>query len=297
MKRKRIAPEGGYDFGAKKHYRRDIWSTFRKFTGTDTHSARALLLPSLEGDEIDVALSKGFREENLHIVDRNPAIVATLKRRYPCINTYGVEIERAVRRFADEETCGYGFAGEEQRDYPTFDVANLDLCANVNARTAAGISAMASLGVFDGAMVSVTMLRGREKPSLFAGIEKRGKQSDTMMRLLRACCGDHKFNDNDYGRLDFFHYALTTAVSWDGSRLATGARLALPMRADIYRSAAGTQTMMWAMFLVLPLDEHGNVQPEYNLRNARAFDAIPKAIRARGRSAAAGMLAEMAECA
>lgn len=45
--------------------------------------ASVFLMPSSEGDEVDVCLSHGFRERNLTVCDRNPAIVAHLKRRYP----------------------------------------------------------------------------------------------------------------------------------------------------------------------------------------------------------------------
>lgn len=89
---KRRAPKDGYDFGNKRQYRRDVWRFFQKHCPVPRAHAQALLMPSAEGDEIEVALNNGFREENLHVVDANPAIVATLKRRYRKISTYGCDV-------------------------------------------------------------------------------------------------------------------------------------------------------------------------------------------------------------
>src|SRR5437899_8665017 len=96
METMRIAPKFGYDFPAKNLYRCQFWNYAARNIDLPTCEAHALLMPSLEGLEIDVALSKGFLEAHLHIVDQNPAIVATLKRRYPQINTYGVSVQRAL---------------------------------------------------------------------------------------------------------------------------------------------------------------------------------------------------------
>lgn len=101
-------------------------------------------MPSIEGDEIDVVLSKGFRESNITIVDRNPAIVATLKRRYPRINTIGLPPARVSERIP----CA------------SINVASFDLCGNV-CNIKEEIFAASSI-LADFATVSVTMLRGRE---------------------------------------------------------------------------------------------------------------------------------------
>jgi len=93
----RKAPKTGYDFGNKRHYRRDIYAPIAKVLRHHRSSAQIMMMPSIEGDEIEVAMSKGFKQKNIHIVDQNSAIVATLKRRYPYVHTYGVEVRRALK--------------------------------------------------------------------------------------------------------------------------------------------------------------------------------------------------------
>lgn len=95
----RQAPEAGYDHPEKRQYRRDVWSVIDKAVPRDRADLHALLMPSAEGDEVEVALSKGFRETNLHIVDKNPAIVARhLANRFPRAQRYGVDLHRALER-------------------------------------------------------------------------------------------------------------------------------------------------------------------------------------------------------
>lgn len=176
----RTAPPGGYDFGKKRDYRRRVWASFReslKRIGVSIADAQALLMPSLEGDEIDVAVNAGFKQSHLHVVDSEPAIVATLKRRFPFINTYGVAVSRALLRMR-----GTGIR---------LHCANLDFCGSVTLpflRELTLISLIGNLGAkaihkkhrssdvdgiqidgpgFDGifsdtAFVAVSMLRGRE---------------------------------------------------------------------------------------------------------------------------------------
>ena len=149
----RSSPEGGYGFGRKRHYRRQVWKTIRsecRKASISIPDAHALLMPSVEGDEIDVALASGFREQHLHVVDRNPAIVAVLKRRYPRIQTYGVELDRAAARVAQ--------AGVQ------LSAANLDLCGQVSVSVVDTLARFSTAGCLHPAFacVAVTVLRGRE---------------------------------------------------------------------------------------------------------------------------------------
>ena len=140
----RRGPESGYDHGAKRQYRRDVWAALSRHCAVPRSYAQAFLMPSLEGDEIDVALSKGFREENLHVCDENPAIVATLKRRYPRLNTYGVDVLKALGR------C------------PSLHVANIDLCGTVWTGAMAVREVCKKLSKATGGVFSVTYSRGRD---------------------------------------------------------------------------------------------------------------------------------------
>lgn len=223
----RSAPAEGYDFGNKRQYRRTIWSRFRKHCVGRLHLAQALLMPSLEGDEIDVALNKGFREENLHVVDRNPAIVATLKRRYPKIQTYGVELERAVARMADRGV--------------TLDVANLDLCGQVSLPLLQAVDAVAHDGAMNpGGLVAVTMLRGRE--SGLAGVSMAAHVRDWSTVQRNADPVLSALTLQDCWRLGKVQRALCAGDLWDAGIVATGR----------YKSVAGSQTMIWGVYQLMP---------------------------------------------
>ncbi len=99
----RSAPDGGYDFGNKRQYRRTVWRQIVNFCKGQVNDKHVLLMPSSESDEIELALDLGFRQEHLHIVDDNAAIVATHKRmRYPRIHTYGVDTNHVAQRIMDK---------------------------------------------------------------------------------------------------------------------------------------------------------------------------------------------------
>lgn len=214
----RLGPATGYEFGAKRHYRNIIWKAFRDHCGTRRAEAQALLMPSSEGTEIDVALRNGFREYNLHVVDHNTAIVATLKRKYPRIQTYGVSLVKAFSRMQE--------AGIR------LDVANLDLCSNVNAHMLEDLMDVAQTGVLGhGSLAAVTMLRGREA-DLFAFQQWAQKVVDHFGE-------EGQKTDNDLSRLIAVAGALAlhTHVATSLGRHGT------------YRSTAGTQTMLWGLVI------------------------------------------------
>lgn len=238
----RRGPESGYDFGNKRHYRRTIWSVFRKACRGYVRDAHALLLPSIEGDEINVALAAGFREQNLHIVDNNPAIVATLKRRFPKVSTYGVDLAAAVPRVLAR-------AGR-------LDVANVDLCCPAGVHL---VKTLGALGTHIGGAgiqttVAVTVLRGRERDwdSMLAMIQRalgpggalardwfrdRGMEFTNLSDMARAILIRNMFMCGD-DRGDCVH----VEPAW--SSLESGGRHGQ------YRSTAGTQTMYWSIWTV-----------------------------------------------
>lgn len=208
----RIGPAAGYDFGNKRHYRRNIWNTFR--TSAYWHpQATAMLMPSIEGDEIDVALSKGFRERNLHIVDQNPAIVATLKRRYPRLHTYGVPLVRATERL------------------PELTFANLDLCASWGQPLAKTLEEFAASQRVPCGLVAVTILRGRESVRL-RDVLRAGK-TDTMREVMTHATLSHRVTFINGGNPIVYPLNMVTTI-----------------RTGKYRSIAGSQTMLWMIFEV-----------------------------------------------
>ncbi len=222
---KRRSPKAGYEFSQKRNYRRCVWALSARQLGSRRAAAHALLMPSSEGTEIEVALSKGFREENLHIVDENPAIVANLKRRFPRINTYGVTVARAIERI--------GSRGIK------LSCANFDLCGCIGKPVVLELIQALSgdLWCHDGAVVAITILRGREHPKWFDILK-----SDE--------CGA---GDSDLGRVRFLR-ALITREAVSGVVGVPADQWLLnsveQLRLETYRS--GTQTMLWAAFAIIP---------------------------------------------
>lgn len=226
---KRQAPCAGYDYGTKRQYRRAVWKTLT--AGIPTKSkVRALLMPSLEGDEIDVALSNGIREYNLHVVDRNPAIVAHLKRRYPRIHTYGVELTEAVDRI---RRGGVG----------PFMCANLDLCGPLTEKLMQTLRTFAYSGCMAPvSRVAVTVLRGREKKVQQLFEPSCASRTEELLGLVRQLPWvQPHFTDLDLLRVQAAELSLTVR----------GRYVAETSRVEIYRSIAGHQTMLWAVFTLL----------------------------------------------
>lgn len=154
----RAAPSGGYDFGNKRQYRRSVYSLFSDRWDTCRSVCQIALMPSSEGDEIDVALSKGFKEYNLHIIDMNPAIVATLKRsRFPRVTTYGVTVGRAAERMV--------------KDGIWIDGANLDFSGSLSEDTLSQISSMADR-IRQTGLIFVAFERARDGSSVRSEMEK-----------------------------------------------------------------------------------------------------------------------------
>lgn len=259
---KRSAPETGYDFGNKGQYRRNVWATFRaaaRRQGWARSACDVLLMPSIEGKEIEVAEAAGFSRYRMHVVDENPAIVAVLQRRYPGINTYGVTVARAAKRLA---TNGI-----------KLKFANLDFCGQVAPRLSHELFCFASAGCLDDSLayMAVTMLRGREN---------QGTQD-----YLCAAMGESL-----RGRLNGkWRDVLSKLSEWDTRRvLFIGSHLAyrggdhlvstVPIRCESYRSTAGTQTMLWSVWQVQNCYQIGL---SADARSPGRFTAIESAMRHR----------------
>lgn len=147
----RSAPKGGYDNPKKAEWRSWAWQYMRggqtKRVGCGAH---ALLMPSSEGLEIDAAVTAGFCENNLHCVDKNTAIIASLRRKgYKKFQPHGVSFTRAHERL--------WVNGVSLR------AASIDLCQNVTPGLVRTLDHCSSFGVWDyGARVVINVLRGRE---------------------------------------------------------------------------------------------------------------------------------------
>jgi hypothetical protein len=107
-------------------------------------------MPSIEGLEVEIAISKGWLHEQLHVIDMNPAIVATLARRFPGIHTYGVSAGRACQRMASRGVM--------------LSAANFDFTSCISMRLEEEVKLIADSGALDptGTLFGMTVLRGRE---------------------------------------------------------------------------------------------------------------------------------------
>lgn len=200
----RSAPAEGYDFGNKRQYRRDVWGIFRDLCPVPRGEADCLLMPSSEGDEIGVALSKGFREDRLHLVDRNPAIVATIKRLIaPRAETYGVDLERAASRLRCE----------------TLAMANLDLCGPVSPSLCATVENFSATAPFrHESLIAVTVMRGREDRQTMQYLRDAASPGSALAYIdaIGDPCRLHNVEIGlvDLGRLVALLHAMSGAGRW-----------------------------------------------------------------------------------
>ena len=225
----RRAPEAGYNFGNKRQYRRNVWATFRGIVretdGLSVAETKCLLMPSAEGDEIDVALANGFRQPNLYVVDSNPAIVAHLKRRYPYVHTYGVDVALAAERIA--------------RSGVTLNVANLDLTGCISKPLLETVERFVASGVLhQKSLLGITVLRGRERPEMTQSMRRLAEE------LLERT--DDSRDNQRHTALAFVIGAAghSTEEDWKGGPRYT----VIPVRRGRYASSAGTQSMSWIIF-------------------------------------------------
>jgi hypothetical protein len=236
----RRAPKEGYDFGNKRQYRREVWSVFRLFAHTDRFRARVLLMPSAEGDEIEVALRNGFRLENMVIVDRNPAIVATLNRRYGNrMQAMGCDVVRAAERLVA--------AGQ------WVNIANLDLCGHTGS-SADVARQFVDTGVFgECGMLAVTCLKGRETASTMDNLNQMTTatrvMNDEWPELITA-------NPEWVARLKALPVKTNVRLHWiqyrlddDGAPIEQRRYWTALSRCGEYRSTS-RQTMVWGVWKI-----------------------------------------------
>lgn len=232
MTAQRRAPAGGYSFSEKEEYREHIWRGFQQLLAPDTRSRHVLLMPSIEGTEIGVAIRHGFCQQRLHVVDDNPAIVATLKRRYPAINTYGVSAVQACKRI--------GKAGIR------LSAANFDFTRCVSWSAMEECIEIAQAGCWSRkAYIAVTVLRGREAPSATAFVRAGGK--DRLIKwLAQRTYGTRPLSPADAGRVLFAFSPFYSRGEHEPNHVRA-------LRVGAYLSPAAHQTMLWAMCSILDL--------------------------------------------
>lgn len=230
-------PEAGYDFPAKQLYREHVYRLFQKH-GLRPTIAPLLLLPGREGLEIPVAQKAGYLLDNMHAVDQNPAIAATLHRKYPELNVYGVNVARAMPRIFN--------AGVRLR------VLNLDFttCWSESlARELAFIGSFLPMRDEQSVVVAITLLRGREQRAVLDEVAAF-REVDAKMGALSGWGGQMSVmgqpSPNDYARLHeaFCYLSNPTLMHFDDWRLWGFYRM---VGAGVYPSVAGSQTMVYGV--------------------------------------------------
>jgi hypothetical protein len=214
--KKHRGPAAGYDTPTKSLQTKQIWSTHAAgLHGKPTR--QVLVMPSIEGAEIGHVERNGFRRQNIHCVNETPAIVAHVQRRYPGVVPYGVKLHRAVDRMV--------------RNQVKIDCAHLDFTSQIYRSLFFEISCGSTARLWSNfARVTVTFQRGREQPNDGIG---------DLLRLVNA---------RGCGNQDDKRIAIAAMAIGGNSNY-----LPRLIRHGIYKSSAGTLTMIWATFELLDL--------------------------------------------
>lgn len=217
----RSAPNVGYRGDRKNRWRREVWNAFTRYS---RGSGEVVLMPSIEGDEIEMAKDKGFVTSRMHIIDKNPAIVATLKRRYANINTYGVTVGRAFTdRINVEIQC-----------------ANLDFCGCLGKPLLDELEQVYTSNVWgEQSCVAVTMLRGRESCGVFGVLGYKTSATEPFQKqLMNQAPIQHEADWSILTPVD--RNRLEMVGVWLGAKMI--------VRAGTYLSTNNNHTMLWAVF-------------------------------------------------
>jgi hypothetical protein len=219
----RKGPTAGYNFPAKVEYRERVWKRFRQVLQGYTSNANALLMPSVEAVEVEVAERHGFKRKNLYAVDMNVAIAATISRRYPGIKAMGRTVASACEELSQERI--------------TLRAANFDFCGNFGATVTKELGRVGRSGVLENqSVVAVTLLRGRES-SVHLNVIRHAKAKGTSLAwwdfLREGKVGTDRLTVADGWRI------WLTLTSIDGYT-------PLPLQCGSYLSVSG-QSMLWVI--------------------------------------------------
>lgn len=154
FKRTERGPALGYEkTEAKRNYRYSVYAfAERQLAGRVPRCDRKIvILETSSGHELAEAIRRGYRAENIHVVNDSPALLAILRRRFniPYVQ-HGKSFDRCV---------------DDLRSSGPFDLVNLDFTSQVRFGYLSSISAAASL-LREGGVLAVTFQRGREQDSM-----------------------------------------------------------------------------------------------------------------------------------
>ena len=183
-KHKHLFNEINYDSEEKEVYRERIWLNFEEqvLTNEFLQDKRqvVLLLPSYNGQEIEVALAHKFPPEKIIAVDENEYLrySAPWIKKYPNIRFYGSMIKYVGNKI--------------KKDNLIVRAANLDLCNNFSDELISQVSHFYfSTGIFtDILTLAITTAVGREK-----------KDSTNLMNCFHAYCKNKKIYEKRHTAL------------------------------------------------------------------------------------------------
>lgn len=258
----RSAPKGGYNaHGQKREYRRQVWGSIRASLGdARMRDAAIALLPSCEGDEIRVAIRSGVREQNVHAIDRNAALLASApwRKTWPLVKVYGNEIVRAAERIAASGV--------------RLSAANLDLCGCASRTLRGYLSRFTQTGVLaEYATLAITILRGRELPRETQSLTRWGEVASRLgvdAHMADSLVGERDLTQRDIGRM----CVVTSALCLNAGRAWK------PIRLGIYRTHKST--MLW--WVVETIDTNGPLCVSWGerLNDDAAFEQYRAALQA-----------------
>lgn len=135
-----------YKFGQKNNWRRAVWNDIASRI-TDKKNSMVGYLSGLEDLDRKVAIEKGFNPNNLIAIDKSKKITEELRKKGK-ISFHG-----------DMQDFLLSWTG-----HPKINVIHADLCGPLN-NAALNIARMAICSISDGGVISLNLLRGRDKVS------------------------------------------------------------------------------------------------------------------------------------
>lgn len=180
-----------YATEAKREYRDAVYIA-AMMGGWDPASGDVMIMPGPTDEEICALIDLEVHQERIHVVDSNPAIVATHKRRFPGIQTHGVSLRRALKRII------------ERGHHLSF--LHADFCGGANS----AFEELVNRGIALDGVVVVNVAGGREsRPASGFRASPEMKRGAKYLRYSLSV---------EYGNLSARHSHVT---QWDWSRVAT----------------------------------------------------------------------------
>jgi hypothetical protein len=221
-----------YDFHEKQRwFRQPVWDAVDAFMGKPRPLRTVLYLDTKQALETKHLLDLGYRPDNLHAVNMNPAEVAVLTKRVS--SERGCSVRTHGKRF-DDVAWGFGPV-----DILSFDGVS-NLCGGAFKNELAN-AVMATTP----RVITITVLVGRETAEWFEAIQEAAKNAGPVVK--DSCNRDA--GAHHWARIKGAVLAATTHMLSE-DRTACVAHVER-VRWGTYRSTSN-QTMAWVVAKVVP---------------------------------------------